>query len=67
MSKVTTQEKKGASRRSNGSEERIIKPLAPPERHVARGASASEILRTYGITDEQREAVRRELKTLGLL
>jgi hypothetical protein len=67
MSKVTIRKKKSSSAGVAEQAERAIMPLAPPERHVAPGASATEILRSYGITEEQREEVRRELKTLGLL
>ena len=67
MSRVTAKKNKRSFVEANEQEERVIMPLAPPERHVARGASATEILRSYGITEEQREEVRRELKALGLL
>jgi hypothetical protein len=67
MSKVAAQEKKGASRRSTGIEGRSVEPLAPPERHVVQGASASEILNFYGITQKEVESARRRLRKLGLL
>jgi len=67
MSKVATRKKKSSSPGANGSGERDLQPLAPPERHVVQGASAAEILKTYGITEKQVKSARRRLKDLGLL
>jgi acetyl-CoA acetyltransferase len=67
MSKVTAKKDKRSSMEANEREERDLMPLAPPQRHVARGVSASEIRKAYGITDEQMDVIRRELKAMGLL
>lgn len=66
MSKMMDRKEKAATAEFCGEAE-FSGYLAPPRRHVAEGASASEIRKGYGITDKELAEARRKLKKFGLL